>query len=100
GNTVREEVTGVDSPNSFSYKVTEFTQPTIRRIVQEARGQWWFTDDPKGTHVQWTYTCFGKSFWSIFILLPVIKILWNRYMNAAMKIIRERAESEVIKVPR
>ena len=29
------------------------------------------------------------------ILIPVIKILWNRYMSAAMNEIKKRAEKEV-----
>ena len=35
------------------------------------------------------------SFSATLILFPVIKILWNRYMKAAMKQTKVRAEKEV-----
>jgi hypothetical protein len=31
----------------------------------------------------------------VVVLYPFIKILWNRYMKAAMKVTKERAEAEV-----
>jgi hypothetical protein len=95
GFSAREEVTAVDAPNYFAYVVTNFTQPMIRRLVKEARGQWWFTDEGSGTHAKWTYEVEGTSILAVPLLLPVIKILWNRYMKAAMKLTKERAEKEV-----
>src|SRR5262245_41552281 len=44
GNTVRETVTSATSPDYFAYRLTEFSNPMIRMLVKEARGQWWFTD--------------------------------------------------------
>ena len=95
GNSAREEVTAADTPDYFSYLVTEFTHPLIRRLVKEASGQWWFTDDGPGTHTKWTYAFVGKGIWAIPLLLPMVKIFWNRSMKAATGIIKERAEKEV-----
>ncbi len=95
GNSARETVTAADTPDYFAYVVTEFTDPIVRRLVKEARGQWWFTDDGSGTHAQWTYTFEGKSVFAAAPLLPMVKIFWNRSMKAAMKIVKERAEKEV-----
>ena len=53
------------------------------------------TDDGGGTHVKWTYTAESKSALGVLILVPVIKILWNRYMKAGVRVIKERAEREV-----
>jgi hypothetical protein len=67
----------------------------IRMLVKEARGQWWFTDSGSGLQAKWTYTAVSRNVLGARVLLPVIKILWNRYMKAAMKDTKERAETEV-----
>jgi hypothetical protein len=95
GTTVRETVTSATAPDYFAYRLTEFSSPMIRRLVKEARGQWWFTDDGSGLQAKWTYTAESRNPLGAIVLLPVIKILWNRYMKAAMKVTKERAESEV-----
>ncbi|MCK9497006.1 MAG: SRPBCC family protein [Dehalococcoidia bacterium] len=95
GYQAREEVSAVDAPSYFSYVVTEFTQPLFRRLVREARGQWWFEDHPAGTRATWTYSFEPTSTAAGVALLPVVKGLWNRYMAAAMKTAARRAEAEV-----
>jgi hypothetical protein len=95
GTTVRETVTSATAPDYFAYRLTEFSSPMIGRLVKEARGQWWFTDSGAGLQAKWTYTAESKNFFGGLLLLPVIKILWNRYMKAAMKVTKERAEAEV-----
>ncbi len=96
GNSAREEVTDVVTPDYFAYAVTNFTNPLIRRLVRRATGQWWFTDDGAGTNAKWVYTFEALSILSSPLLLPIVKIIWKRSMTAAMKIIKERAEKEVL----
>ena len=95
GNTVRETVTSATAPDYFAYRLTEFTNPMIRMLVKEARGQWWFTDSGEGLHAKWTYTAESKNALGGLLIVPVIKILWHRYMQAAMKVTKDRAEAEV-----
>jgi hypothetical protein len=95
GHTAREEVTAAHAPDYFAYMVTDFTQPMLRILIKEARGQWRFTATGAGTHAKWTYTFEGRALWVMPLLTPVVKIFWNRYMDAAMKVIKERAEREV-----
>jgi hypothetical protein len=95
GTTVRETVTSATAPDYFAYRLTEFSSPMIRGLVKEARGQWWFTDSGSGLKAKWTYTAVSKHPLGALLLLPVIKILWNRYMKAAMQVTKERAETEV-----
>lgn len=95
GSTVRETVTSAVAPDYFAYRVTEFTSPLIRRLVTEARGQWWFSDAGAGTHAKWTYSFDTKAFWAVPLLFPMVKLLWSRYMKAAMNVTKERAEVEV-----
>jgi hypothetical protein len=93
--TCRETVKVATAPDYFAYRLTEFSSRMIGRLVQEANGQWWFTDEGAGTRAKWTYTAEGRSLLAMPILIPVIKILWNRYMSAAMNEIKKRAEKEV-----
>jgi hypothetical protein len=95
GHSVREEVTAAHAPDYFAYVVSDFTQPLVRLLVKEARGQWWFTPGSEGTRAQWTYAFEGRAPWAMPFLLPVVKIFWNRYMRAAMRVTKERAEKEV-----
>jgi hypothetical protein len=100
GTTVRETVTTATAPDYFAYRLTEFSSPMIRALVKEARGQWWFTDSGSGLQAKWTYTAESKNLLGGLILLPVIKILWHRYMQAAMNVTKARAEKEVARSAR
>jgi hypothetical protein len=95
GFQAREEVSAVEAPSYFSYVVTEFTQPLLQRLVREARGQWWFEEGPAGTRMTWTYSFQPTSTFAGAVLLPVVKLLWNRYMRAAMTVATDRAKVEV-----
>jgi hypothetical protein len=95
GSSCRETVTSATAPDYFAYRLSEFSNPLIRWLVKEARGQWWFTDSGSGLQAKWTYTAETKNLFGVLLVAPVIKILWNRYMKAAMKITKERAEAEL-----
>src|SRR3954468_8776969 len=95
GTTVRETVTSATAPDYFAYRLTEFSSPMIRMLVKEARGQWWFTDSGQGLQAKWTYTATSKNAVGALVLFPVIKLMWNRYMQAAMNVTKARAEAEV-----
>src|SRR5262249_38811674 len=99
GNRVRETVTMATAPDYFAYRLTEFSNPMIRAVCREARGQWWFTDSGSGLQAKWTYTAQSKNALTMLLLYPVIKILWHRYMQKAMEVTKQRAEAEVGSVP-
>lgn len=100
GTTVRETVTSATAPDYFAYRLTEFSSPMVRMLVKEARGQWWFTDSGSGLQAKWTYTAESRNPLAAVLLVPVIKILWNRYMKAAMNVTKIRAEAEVARIAR
>lgn len=95
GNTVRETVVTATAPDYFAYRLTEFSNPMIRAVCRDARGQWWFTDSGSGLQAKWTYTAESTNPLTWLLLYPVIKILWHRYMQAAMRATKQRAEAEV-----
>lgn len=95
GSTVRETVKTATAPDYFAYQLTEFSSAMVGALVRTAHGQWWFTDSGAGTQAKWTYTAESKNPLAMIMLYPVIKILWHRYMAAAMKATKVRAEAEV-----
>lgn len=92
----RETVKVATAPDYFAYRLTEFSSRIIRLLVSEANGQWWFTDEGAGTRAKWTYTAESRFFLATPVLVPVIKILWRRYMRSALARITARAEAEVM----
>ena len=92
----RETVKVATAPDYFAYRLTDFSSRVISLLVREANGQWWFTDEGAGTRAKWTYTAESRFFLATPILIPVIRILWNRYMRSAMTRIKTRAEQEVM----
>lgn len=92
---VRETVKVATAPHYFAYRLTDFSSRTIRLLVREASGQWWFTDEGSGTHVKWTYTAESRTRPAMLLLFPVIRILWTRYMRSSMRVIKTRAEQEI-----
>jgi hypothetical protein len=95
GTTCRETVKTATTPDYFAYRLTDFTSRMVGALVREATGQWWFTDAGGGTQAKWTYTAEARSILAMPLLFPVIRILWHRYMRAAMTRIHARAEREV-----
>lgn len=95
GTSSRETVTAAAAPDYFAYRLTEFSSRRLRLLVREARGQWWLTDDGAGTHAKWTYTAESRGPLTALILVPIMKVLWNRSMRSAMARIKARAETEV-----
>ena len=92
----RETVKVATAPDYFAYRLTDFSSRMIQLLVREANGQWWFTDEGAGTRAKWTYTAESRFFIATPILVPVIRILWRRYMRSAMGRIKARAEREVV----
>jgi len=93
-NTVREEVTDVDKPSFFAYRVWDFSHP-IRFLAKGAGGQWWYTDEGNATHVKWTYTFDARTIFAYPILWPFIKVFWRKYMENAIEGTRKLAEKEL-----
>ena len=84
GSTVREQVTHYDGPRFFAYRVWEFGNPIVRRLADEARGEWTFVAVPEGTQVTWTYTFSAKNGWAAVPLSGIAQLLWRGYMDVCL----------------
>ena len=95
GTFSRETVTAAAAPDYFAYRLTEFSSFFLSLLVYEARGQWWFTDDGNGTHCKWTYTAEARSWLTVPLLIPVLKLAFRKLMGKTLGRIKARAEAEV-----
>jgi hypothetical protein len=88
-NTAFEELLTVNSNNSFSYRIVNFTSP-LRFLVTQIIGNWKFTElENKKTNVVWGYELIPKNFianWIISIfLLNDIKTFCQNSMDIISK---------------
>ena len=84
GGSAREELTDVERPRYFAYRVSGFSPP-FGRLVGEARGRWWFATDGERTTIRWTYSFEPAGTAAALVLTLVGHVLWRGYMRRAMR---------------
>jgi Polyketide cyclase / dehydrase and lipid transport len=77
GASMREELTSVDPPNSFGYRLTTITGP-LALLVDHVVGEWTFTPAAGGTEITWRWDIHAKSPPASWIL-PLFARMWIRY---------------------
>jgi hypothetical protein len=86
GSHASERVTRCETPETFGYTVSGFTNP-VRFLAREARGVWTFAEAPDGgggTDVTWTYTFAARSPIHAAVLAPVVRFAWRGFMARAL----------------
>ncbi|HTX97307.1 MAG TPA: SRPBCC family protein [Mycobacterium sp.] len=82
GGSVREELTSVDPPRSFGYRLTDIKGP-MSLLVGSVTGEWNFDSAGSGTRISWRWTIYPKS--SLAAPgLPLFGMLWKRYARRAL----------------
>lgn len=84
GSTVTEELTRVEPPNVFGYRIFGCSGP-VGALASGAEAQWRFSDAGKGTHIAWTYTFLPRNALARALLSPVVSLLWRGSMAAALE---------------
>lgn len=82
GATMREELTSVDPPRSFGYRLGEVTGP-MAVLVDHVLGEWLFTPAAGGTEITWRWDIHPKSPRTAWAL-PVLGRLWKGYARRAL----------------
>ncbi len=59
GGTMRELLTVVDAPHSFSYRLSDITGP-MRPLVDSIDGTWEFVPHGTGTMITWRWTLHSR----------------------------------------
>ncbi|OBI47543.1 hypothetical protein A5707_18890 [Mycobacterium kyorinense] len=83
GGSMREQLTSVDPPWSFSYTLTDITGP-MSPLVSKVEGEWLFAPAGAGSTVTWRWTIHPRSVLSA-PLLPVFGLLWKGYARRALE---------------
>lgn len=90
GGSMREELTEVDPPRSFGYRLTEVTGP-MAALVAHVEGRWQFAPTASGTTVTWSWVIHPRSRLAAPVL-PVLGWLWKGYARQALARLSELLE--------
>jgi len=86
GGSMREVLTAIDPPHSFSYHLSDITGP-MRPLVDGIDGQWAFSPRGTGTLVTWRWTLHPRALGAP--LMPLITNMWLRYANQSLEHLSE-----------
>jgi hypothetical protein len=87
GGAMRELLTEVDVPHSFSYRLSEISGP-MRPLVDVIDGRWEFATQGTGTLITWRWTLHPKSL-GTGVLRPVTR-MWRGYARQALELLSEQ----------
>jgi hypothetical protein len=97
GSDAREMITEYQTPDYFSYIVSDFSG-SLGYLITSATGKWWFENSDSSSNVtviRWSYTFIPKSFITVPILWIVNKFLWAGYMQSVMSRLKLQIDSKV-----
>src|ERR1700742_3232121 len=83
GASMREELTSVDPPRSFGYRLAEITGP-MALLVDHVLGEWIFTPAAGGTEITWRWDLHPRSALTA-LALPVFGRLWQGYARHSLR---------------
>lgn len=86
GGTMREVLTDVDAPHSFSYELSDITGP-MRPLVESIEGRWEFTSKGTGTLITWRWTLHPRGVGAPF--MPLLVKMWLRYAKQSLEQLSE-----------
>ncbi|MEO1251239.1 MAG: SRPBCC family protein [Pseudomonadota bacterium] len=93
-SSVDEELTAHARDEAFAYRVTGF-EGVFGRIVSKATAEWRFDwRGPELTQVEWTYSFSPRSEGGRVPLAIIAKLFWPGYLRAALRCVKEQAESQ------
>lgn len=82
GGSMREELTSVEAPRSFGYRLSDVTGP-LAPLVDHVEGRWQFSPTEAGTTITWGWVVHPRSPLAI-PMLPMFGWLWKGYARRAL----------------
>jgi hypothetical protein len=82
GGSMREELTSMDVPRSFSYLLTQIKGP-MTVLVDHVAGEWIFAPAEGGSEVTWRWRIYRKSILTAWAL-PLFARIWKGYARLAL----------------
>ena len=62
GSSRREQLTAVERPTGFSYRVWDFTTPNLKENLDHIEGSWTYTDNGNATtSIDWIYNLIPRE---------------------------------------
>ncbi len=86
GGTMREVLTDIDAPHSFSYQLSDITGP-MRPLVESIEGRWEFTSKGTGTLITWRWTLHPRTLGVPF--MPLVGKMWLSYAKQSLEQLSE-----------
>ncbi|CUR57797.1 conserved hypothetical protein [metagenome] len=83
GATMLEELTVVEPPLSFAYRITGFTG-ALKPLASSLEGRWSFAPVGTGTRITWAWTLQPASRASEWVM-PVFGRFWQGYARQALE---------------
>ena len=88
GTKAKEELLTVESPHSFTYKISDFTGIN-KFLVSHINGAWQFSQDSDGaTNIEWTYSLACHNTAAQLLASVVVAPMLRRYLQRALEIIQ------------
>jgi hypothetical protein len=87
GGTMRELLTDVDAPHSFSYRLSDISGP-MRPLVSDIDGRWEFVPKGTGTLITWRWTLHPKRLGTA--ALRPIASMWRGYARQVLELLSEQ----------
>lgn len=82
GGSMAEELTSVDQPRSFDYRLTDIKGP-MAPLVRLVEGRWLFSPSGPGTTVTWRWVIHPRSVLAA-PAIPVLGWLWKGYARRSL----------------
>lgn len=93
-SSVCEELIAFTRGETFGYRLYDFTG-AFAPLAQRARADWHFTQiSAAKTKVDWTYAFTPTSAAAEPVLWFIVKLFWPGYLKAALKRVKQKAESQ------
>ncbi len=83
GATMRETLTAVEAPASFSYKITPLSGP-LKLLVGHVAGRWSFAPAGTGTRITWSWDVTPTSR-PASLAMPVFGRMWKGYARQSLE---------------
>jgi Polyketide cyclase / dehydrase and lipid transport len=83
GGRLREELTRVEPPRAFGYRLTDISGP-LAPLVDHVEGEWRFDAAGSGTTVTWQWTVHPSSRVGA-LAMPVFERLWRGYARQGLE---------------
>jgi hypothetical protein len=86
GGTMRELLTEIHAPHSFSYRLSDISGP-LWPLVDSIDGCWEFAMQGTGTLITWRWTLHPRSLG--VLVMPLITLMWRGYARQALELLSE-----------